>query len=138
MRKYASLARKPAHPFPYLIRSATQPFIQHGDQVDFLLPDGHSWAFGLTVTSGDPLLADDLMLVTADGQAGNSPLALGPASDGGQIYFLGLVSSIPLNEVALRYGDSVNHVAFLYTIDAITLALGDQVFHDRFEALALD
>jgi len=93
--------------------------IQHGDELDMVLPASH--AFGMTVVTGDPLLADDILLVTPQGTAGNSPAPLATTSDGGFVYFIGLVAAQPFDTVQVRYGDPAHTVAFLYTVDDLIL-----------------
>lgn len=93
--------------------------IQHGDEIDLVLPP--SRAFALTLVSGDPLLAGDVLLETPEGVAGNAEAPAGTTADGGHVYFLGLVAEAPFETVNVRYGDP-NAVAFLYTIDDLAHA----------------
>jgi len=94
--------------------------IQHGDAFELLLPPAR--AFAMTGVSGDPLLADDVLLVTDQGSAGNAPVPLGTTRDGGLVYFVGLVAEAPFQEVRVRYGDPAGAVAFLYTVDDLVVA----------------
>lgn len=94
--------------------------IQHGDEFDLAFPP--STALGLTIVSGDPLVADDVLLVTGQGTAGNAPMPAGTTSDGGLIYFVGLVAETPFETASIRYGHPDEAVAFLYTADDLLLA----------------
>ncbi len=94
--------------------------IQHGDEFDLAFPP--STALGLTLVSGDPLVADDVLLVTDQGTAGNAPVAAGTTSDGGLVYFVGLVAETPFETASIRYGHPDQAVAFLYTADDLLVA----------------
>lgn len=97
--------------------------IQHGDELDLAFPP--STALGLTIVSGDPLVADDVLLVTGQGTAGNAPMPAGTTSDGGLVYFVGLVAERPFETASIRYGPPDEAVAFLYTADDLLLAQAD-------------
>jgi len=102
--------------------------IQHGDRLRIrLLSLGDSGrpapAFGLKVVSGDPLLAGDIRLSGAGLTVTNAAVPAGATSDGGRVYFLGLVAETPIEEVTLDYGFPQDAVAFLFTVDDIELGL---------------
>jgi hypothetical protein len=78
-------------------------------------------AIGLyIVTSPDGLLAGDIRLETVAGIVTNSGSEYSTLSDGGRVYFLGLVSDgLAFSEVQVRYGAGVAD-NFVYNVDDIT------------------
>jgi len=81
---------------------------------------GGTRAFGLRVISGDPLLAGDVRLVTAQGEAANSSTLETTLPDGGFVYFVGLIAPSPLAQVNVRYGAGSTGAAF-FNVDDVTL-----------------
>ena len=99
-----------------------------GDEV--FLPPTDLWemsfgaplnAIGLyLITSPDGLLAGDVRLETAAGVVVNAGTENSTLSDGGRVYFLGLVSGGPaFSNVQVRYGVGVVD-NFVYNVDDIT------------------
>jgi hypothetical protein len=85
-------------------------------------------ALGLFIVSSDPLLAGDIELITSIGTATNAALEQTVLSDGGLVYFIGLVSNaLPFASAQVRYGPAVTGINFLYTVDDITTVTAAQV-----------
>ncbi len=75
--------------------------------------------------TSDPAIAGEIALVTSEGTASegtatNADTAALTLPDGGQAYFIGLVSDTPFATAGLRFPDP--EVNFVYTVDNITTA----------------
>jgi hypothetical protein len=98
-----------------------------GDEV--FLPPTDLWemsfatplqAIGIYIVSSDALLAGDVRLETAAGIVENSGTANSILADGGNVYFLGLISNgAAFSNAQVRYGAGVLDF-FVYNVDDIT------------------
>lgn len=79
------------------------------------------FALGLYYITTDPLLAGDITLTTSQGSATNGGTSLQTLPDGGNVYFVGFVSTAPF-ETAQLGASSGAAGAFLFNIDDITYA----------------
>ena len=77
-------------------------------------------ARGLAFISSDPLLADDIRLVTPAGTARNAGVENAVLADGGLAYFVGFVSATLFPSAQVRYGPSVTGQNFVYNVDDIS------------------
>lgn len=87
-----------------------------GDEIDFGLP-GPTTAFGLSLVSGDVLLAGDVEIQTASGNAPNGGVVDQVLPDGGLAYFIGLISDDAFDEALLRFDGGDN---FFFNLDDLT------------------
>jgi hypothetical protein len=91
-----------------------------GDELQLAFVDP-VFALGLFVITSDPALADEILLVTSEGTAGNSASEEAVLGDGGIAYFVGLVSTAPFVGATLDFAD--DGVNFVYNVDDITTAV---------------
>lgn len=78
-------------------------------------------ALGMYFISPDALFADDIVLMTSAGTAGNSDVDFAPLADGGLAYFIGIVSDgSPFTSAQVRYGPHVTDTFFVYNVDDIS------------------
>jgi cysteine-rich repeat protein len=75
-------------------------------------------AIALRIVTSDPALLDEMILVTPVGAAFNAALVESTASDGGHIYFVGLVSDTPFSNVVLGFEEDAA-TNFVYTVDDV-------------------
>lgn len=87
-----------------------------GDEIDFGLASPVR-AFGLSLVASDPLVAGDVGLGTAVGNALNAAAVDQNLPDGGLAYFIGLVADDPFDEVRLRFDGGDN---FFFNLDDLT------------------
>jgi hypothetical protein len=81
-------------------------------------------ALGLYFISSDPLLDDDIRLLTSAETAQNAGVENEVLVDGGLAYFVGIVSSIPFSSAQIRYGPGVTGINFVYNVDDISMVGG--------------
>jgi hypothetical protein len=81
-------------------------------------------ALGLYFISSDPLLEDDIRLVTSAETAQNAGVENEVLTDGGLAYFVGIVSSTPFPSAQIRYGPGVTGINFIYNVDDISTVAG--------------
>lgn len=110
--------------------ATSSPTVSLGaDNVDEVLLDGDPLyvslaqpadAIALRVVTSDPALVGELILVTPSGAGTNVDLVESTLSDGGYVYFLGLVSDTPFTDAVLGFDDDAK-ANFVYTVDDVTV-----------------
>jgi hypothetical protein len=73
------------------------------------------------ITNPDGLLEGDIEIQTSAGVASNAATPFATLGDGGQVYFIGLISDgAPFSAASIGYGPAVDDVYFEYNVDDIT------------------
>lgn len=90
-----------------------------GDSFNLLF-DTPVYAVGLYVITSDPVMQDEIQLVTDVGTAGSNEGEFIELSDGGMAYFLGLTSTAAFSWATLDFAPDGVH--FSYSVDDITTA----------------
>lgn len=76
-------------------------------------------ALGMFFITSDPLMQDEILLVTAIGTAGNSAVEEAILPDGGIVYFVGLTSSEAFSAATIAFADD-GEINFAFNVDDIT------------------
>jgi hypothetical protein len=79
------------------------------------------------IASPEDLFEGDIQVVTSAGTASNSATPFTFLADGGEVFFIGLISdAAPFIAASIAYGPDVDNIYFEYNVDDITTAAAQQ------------